>query len=62
MSGKNAYTKIKQTRPDIKAIFTSGYTADVIQSKSFFEENVTLITKPFLPDKLLFKIREVLDG
>ena len=59
-NGREAYEEIKQIRPDIKAIFTSGYTADFIHQKGILAEDVELVLKPITPLVLLRKIREVL--
>ncbi|MEW6675895.1 MAG: hybrid sensor histidine kinase/response regulator, partial [Nitrospirota bacterium] len=56
------YEEIKKIRPDIKAIFTSGYNAEIIHKKGILEEGFGFITKPFLPQELLKKVREVLDN
>jgi two-component system cell cycle sensor histidine kinase/response regulator CckA len=60
-NGKEVYDEIKKVRPDIKAIFTSGYDADIIHKKGILEEGLDFITKPILPDELLRMVREVLD-
>lgn len=62
MNGKEAYEEIRKIRPEIKAIFMSGYTSDVIRIKSIIEDDTVFLSKPVLPDKLLAKIREVLEG
>ncbi len=62
MNGKIAYEEIKKIQPDIKAIFLSGYTANVIHKKGILEEGINLILKPVSPIKLLNKIREVLSS
>ncbi len=59
-NGKEAYEEIKQIRPDIKAIFTSGYTADFVHQKGILAEDTELILKPIAPLVLLRKIREIL--
>lgn len=61
MNGKEAYEEIREIRPGIKAIFMSGYTSDIIRIKSILEDDTVFLSKPVLPDKLLAKIREVLD-
>jgi response regulator RpfG family c-di-GMP phosphodiesterase len=61
-NGKEVFDEIKKVRPDIKAIFTSGYDINVIQKKGFIEEEHDFISKPILPDVLLRKVREVLDS
>jgi signal transduction histidine kinase len=60
-AGKYAYEEIKKIAPDIKAIFMSGYTDDIISRKGILEEGFDFISKPMSPDTLLRKIREVLD-
>lgn len=61
-TGKEAYEAIKKLSPGIKTIFVSGYPDDLIKRKGILEEDTTLIIKPVLPNELLRKVREVLDG
>jgi PAS domain S-box-containing protein len=60
-SGKEVYDEISKLRPDIKTIFSSGYTADRIDKDSMLKEGLNFIMKPASPRDLLKKIREVLD-
>jgi CheY-like chemotaxis protein len=60
-NGKEAYDEIKDVRPEVKAIFISGYTEDMIYKKGILEEGLNFTSKPILPDELLRKVREVLD-
>ncbi len=60
MNGRKAYEEIRKIRPDIKVLFTSGYTADVIDRKGLLE-GPNFIWKPISPVSLLFKVREILD-
>ena len=60
-NGKEVYDEIIGRRPDMKAIFVSGYTNDMIDWKCALEEEVFLIQKPVQPALLLSKIRETLD-
>ena len=60
-NGKDAYEEIRAIRPDIKVIFTSGYTADIIHQRGFIDEGLTLLTKPLSPRDLLAKIHEVIE-
>ena len=61
MHGKEAYDEMKKWRPELKAIFVSGYAPDVIRQKMLLESNVMLIHKPILPYALLKKVRSLLD-
>lgn len=60
-NGRDAYEDIKVIRPDIKAIFMSGYTDDIIAKKGILEAGFDFIPKPIDPNMLLRKIKEVLD-
>ena len=60
-NGKEAYDEIRRIAPDIKVLFTSGYTADVISRKGISEEKLHFLPKPLAPDALLRKLREILD-
>ncbi len=61
LNGKEVYNNIKNRAPDTKFIFISGYTAETIINKNIFDKEINFIAKPVFPDKLLKKIREVLD-
>ncbi|MGD0282917.1 MAG: PAS domain S-box protein, partial [Dissulfurispiraceae bacterium] len=60
-SGKEAIDEIKRIKPDVKVLFTSGYTSDIINRKGILEEGINFISKPVTPHNLLAKIREILD-
>jgi CheY-like chemotaxis protein len=59
-NGREAYEEMKKIRPEVKAIFSSGYTADIITQKGLLKEGVDFIAKPLNPADLLKKIRDVL--
>jgi len=61
MNGMDVYDVISRTRPDIKTIFGSGYTRDIVECKGI-PETCHLVTKPFSPHAFLSKLREVLDS
>ncbi|MBU6391080.1 MAG: PAS domain S-box protein [Planctomycetes bacterium] len=60
-NGKEAYDAIKERKPDMKAIFMSGYGEDVIYKKDLLCEGLNFIAKPILPMELLKKVRAALD-
>lgn len=62
MNGKDSYLRIRETRPDIKVLFTSGYTADIMHKKGILEEGLNFISKPVSPQDFLQKVRDVLGG
>ncbi|GAB61016.1 MAG: PAS domain S-box protein [Candidatus Jettenia sp.] len=59
--GKAAYDVIRQIAPDIKALFISGYSEEVINKKDILKEGLHFIPKPVLPNELLRRVREVLE-
>ena len=60
-SGKEVLESIRKMRPDMKAIFSSGYTADRLNKDDMSKGEFDFIMKPVSPRELLKKIREVLD-
>ncbi len=60
MNGRDAYTHIHKAKSDVKVLFTSGYTADIVHKKGILEEDLNFISKPAAPKDFLKKIREVL--
>jgi two-component system cell cycle sensor histidine kinase/response regulator CckA len=61
-NGRETCAEIMKLKPDIKAIFISGYTSDIIARKGILEPGTHLLLKPLHPAALLEKIREVLDS
>jgi DNA-binding NtrC family response regulator len=61
MNGKELRYRIGTYHPEIKVLFISGYTADVIMHRGILQENVNFLQKPFTVEKLVNKVREVLD-
>jgi two-component system, cell cycle sensor histidine kinase and response regulator CckA len=60
-NGKEIIEEIKKINPEMKVIFMSGYTKDIIHQNGILEKDATFITKPFLKADLLQRVREVLD-
>ncbi|MBI5055503.1 MAG: PAS domain S-box protein [Nitrospirae bacterium] len=60
-NGREVYGEIKKINPGIKALFISGYTADLMHVKGIIDLNLNFLAKPVLPSELLKKIREILD-
>ena len=60
-NGRDACAEIMSPRPDVKAIYVSGYTADLLDQKGLYEEGMELGMKPIAPQELLLKVREMLD-
>ena len=60
-NGKEVYEEIIKIKPDLKALFISGYAADIIHRQGIIDEGINFISKPVLPEALLRIVREVLD-
>jgi PAS domain S-box-containing protein len=60
-NGKDVHDEIKKLRPEIKTLFMSGYTDEIIHKKGLFDSNINFMSKPVIPDHLLMKVREILN-
>ena len=60
-NGGDAYDEIRAMRSDVRAIFISGYTGDIIDRQRICEDGANFLMKPILPEKLLTLAREVID-
>jgi len=60
-SGKEVHDAIVAIDPEVKILFTSGYTADIIGKKGILGSELHFVRKPLVPSELLRKVREVLD-
>jgi signal transduction histidine kinase/CheY-like chemotaxis protein len=61
MNGRELSERLKEHCPDIKTLFMSGYTADVIAHRGVLDKGVNFIQKPFSTNKLARQVRETLD-
>ena len=61
MGGKELAQRFQEISPRSKVLFMSGYTGDVVIRHGVEQGNVDFIQKPLVPNKLVRKIREVLD-
>ncbi len=60
LNGRDLYAAVKKIRPEIVTIFMSGYSSDIMDDALLRDKGTHYLTKPFRPDELLKKIREVL--
>lgn len=62
MGGKVMSEWLKVTYPDLKVLFTSGYTDDAIAHHGVLDAAVEFLPKPYTPATLTRKVRELLDA
>jgi len=61
MNGRELSEKLQVLYPQLKILFMSGYTANVIAHRGVLDEGISFISKPFSSKEIALKIREVLD-
>ncbi|MGE0180251.1 MAG: CHASE3 domain-containing protein [Sphingomonas sp.] len=61
VNGRELADRARATRPELKVLYTTGYTKDAIVHDGRLEEGVDLLPKPFTVDQLARKVRQVLD-
>ena len=62
MSGKTLAERVTAMLPDVKVLFTSGYTSDIMIYQGPAGTGLAFLQKPFTPVTLARKVREVLDS
>jgi len=53
---------MEKVKPGIKALFMSGYTANVIAHRGVLDEGIDFLRKPFSLETLARKVRAILDA
>jgi CheY-like chemotaxis protein/two-component sensor histidine kinase len=61
MNGSQLVEKVLEARPEIRVLFMSGYTDDEVMRRGVIDGQTAFLQKPFTPDLLAHKVREVLD-
>jgi DNA-binding NtrC family response regulator len=61
MNGKETAERLQPLYPQMKVIYMSGYTDDAIVHLGVLEPGINFLQKPFSPEPLAIKVREVLD-
>jgi PAS domain S-box-containing protein len=61
LNGRELSVRLRELCPDLKVLFISGYTADVIAQRGVLDPGVAFLHKPFSQEELAQKVREVLD-
>lgn len=61
INGAKLAEEVRRRRPDIKVLFTTGYTRNAVVHNGVLDPCVQMIGKPFTLEELAAKLREVLD-
>lgn len=61
MNGKVLFEQLRRSRPELRVVFMSGYTDNIIAAHGVLEEGLHLIRKPFEARELLTKVRRAMD-
>ena len=61
MNGLEVAKRTLELRPEIKVLFTSGYTDSTILHQEILQNPAVLLSKPFTPEALAQKVRDLLD-
>lgn len=62
MNGRELAEKLWTERPELKVIFTSGYSADIVGKDFKLEPELNFLQKPYHPQMLAVTVRRCLDG
>ncbi len=61
LGGKALFDALRAEQPQLRFLFSSGYSTNAVHTGFVLHEGIQLIQKPYAPDTLLRKVREVLD-
>lgn len=62
MKGPDVADRLRSIYPEMKVLFVSGHTADMIDQHGVLETGIQFLQKPFTPLDLESRVRELLDG
>lgn len=62
MSGPELAARLRPQHPEAKVLYMSGYTDKAIVDHGVLDPGICFLQKPFVPETLLQKVREVLDS
>jgi PAS domain S-box-containing protein len=62
MNGRALADGLSRARPRLRVLYMSGYSDDVLGRHGALDPDIKLLAKPFTPDALALRVREVLDS
>ena len=61
MTGRELADRLRQRNPQLKVLYTTGYTRNAIVHNGMLDPGTSLLTKPFSIEDLATKVRQILD-
>jgi CheY-like chemotaxis protein len=61
MSGRELAARVTALRPNVRVLYSSGYTADAIGEDGVLGDGINFLAKPYMPSKLADAVRDALD-
>ncbi len=61
MNGRELYDLLSKTHPELKVLYMSGYTRNIISRHGVLEKGIDFIPKPLRVDSLVSKVKEMLE-
>ncbi len=62
MSGRELIEELVTVRPDLRVLYMSGYSSEAVVRHGMLDKYTPFLQKPFTPDTLARKLREILDN
>jgi PAS domain S-box-containing protein len=62
MNGRELAARLRESRPELKALFVSGYSASALAPRGVLDEGVHFLQKPFSLEDLAASVRQALDA
>ncbi|MBI4514067.1 MAG: response regulator, partial [Gemmatimonadetes bacterium] len=62
IDGPEVYARLRARRPQVKVLYVSGYPDAAIIEQGLLRPGVRFLQKPFTPETLAWRVREVLDA
>jgi PAS domain S-box-containing protein len=62
LDGKELAQRLLRERPELRVLFASGYTGNILAERGVVDDGVEILAKPYTPQTLGHKVREVLDA
>lgn len=62
MTGTELARRFRESHPGAKVLLMSGYTDEEANRHGVLESGHALLQKPFMPNALVLRVRQILDG